>query len=63
MIKFIYLIPKSFNDPTKMNMIGYNLYIADYSNLWKTDTDLNVLLQFNTTNLGYFDIYYNTTNR
>lgn len=47
--------------------IGSNLYILGSSNseqfMWKTDENLNVLIQYNTTGLGYADIYFNSKNR
>ena len=41
-----------------MITISNNLYIAGENNMWKTDEDLNVLIQFNGT-----DTWVNGTDR
>ena len=38
------------------------LYISGQANIWKTDKDLNVLIQYNTVGTPYYGIYYNSSN-
>jgi hypothetical protein len=44
--------------------VGNYFYISGYFNIWKTDRQLNVLLQYNSTGSspGYSGLYYNSTN-
>ena len=39
-------------------------YLADDNNMWKTDEDLNVLIQFNGTEISasYLDMYWISSN-
>jgi hypothetical protein len=44
-----------------MITIGNNLYISGLLNLWKTDQDLNVLIQYNDPTISYYRGICNTT--
>jgi hypothetical protein len=59
--EYQFISQKSIYYPIGIISIGNNMYISGYANVWKTDKDLNVLLQFNKIS-GYYDIYYNSTN-
>jgi hypothetical protein len=62
--EYQFLSQISWSVPTKMITIGYSVYIAGYNYIFKTDTDLKVLLQFKDFHYGprYHDRYYNSTN-
>ncbi len=59
--EYQYISEKSFNFPKKIISIGNNMYISGRY-IWKTDRDLNVLIQFDGTNSLFMDIYFNSTN-
>ena len=50
---------KTFIHPAYMLTINSNLYITGYSNIWKTDKYLNVLIAHNESGAGYRGIYFN----
>ena len=60
-IKFI--SSKSFTQPAYMISIGNNLYKTGQYNVWKVDTDLNILINYNpTVDPTYRGISYNPSN-
>jgi hypothetical protein len=60
--EYQYISQKTFYSPAKMITIGENMYIAGDSYVWKTNKDLNVLIQYNRIGSRYIDIYFNSTN-
>ncbi len=54
----------SFTNVTNIIPVDNYLYITGLSNIWKTDQELNVLIQCNSTatSYGYRGLYYNSTN-
>ncbi len=60
---FNYISNKSsFASVNYMISIGTNFYITGDQNVWKTDEQLNVLIQYNDLTASYHGIYYNSTN-
>ncbi len=54
---------KKFNYPACMITIGSSIYMTGQSNIWKLDEDLNILIQYNSTNgtsSKYRGISYNS---
>jgi sugar lactone lactonase YvrE len=49
-----YIGYKSFPFPSHMITIGNNLHISGLLNLWKTDQDLNELIQYNDSTKSYY---------
>ena len=53
----------TFANPTYMTTVDSNIYISGSNNIWKTDQNLTVLVQYNRTDSPYYQgIYYNSTN-
>ncbi len=59
-----YVSNKSFNKVNYMISIENFFWISGDENIWKTDEELNVLIQYNSTGLtpGYTGLYFNSTN-
>ena len=58
--QWVYIGNKSFYYPMYISTIDNYLYITGKQNIWKTDKDLNVLIQYNNSSAGYYGICYNT---
>ncbi len=55
-----YVTMKTFSGPNYMVTINSSLYITGYSNVWKTDKYLNILITHNESGgANYNGIYYN----
>ena len=58
-----FITSKSFYYPYYMISIGNSLYMTGYSNVWKVDKDLNILINSNPgTYPWYMGISYNPSN-
>jgi hypothetical protein len=59
-----YISNKSFAYPAYMILLNNSIYITGENNIWKTDQQLYVLTQFNSTGNSprYRGLYYNSTN-
>jgi hypothetical protein len=53
----------SFTEVWHMISVGNNFYITGSSNLWKTDEQLNILIQYNSVSYAtYRGLYYSSSN-
>jgi hypothetical protein len=60
-----YISYKTFTRPTYMITIGSSIYMTGDINIWKLDKELNILIQYNSTESTfpfYRGIYYNSSN-